>query len=127
MEGEFKDIINHFLKYYAFWIALGVVIIILITIAILLIVNRNKKKGKAPKITINQDDDKWLIALGGSENIIEAKAMGSRLTLKLNDDTKINQDELKNLGVQSILKMSDKVILVVEKQADALLEKISKK
>lgn len=127
MDGQLKENVNIFLKYNAIWIALAVVAIILITIAILLIVNRNKKVKKNPIPTISLDEDEWVKALGGQDNIVEAKAMGSRLTLTLKDDSLIDNETLKKLGVQSIMKMSNKLVLVVEKQADLLLSKIIKK
>lgn len=127
MEGQFKDIINNFLKYNAVWIALAVVGIIVITALLLIIFNRRTNKKKETKVTISSDDDEWLNALGGQDNIKDVSAKGSRLTLSLVDEKKIDDEKLKVLGVQSILKMSNKIILVVEKQAQLLLEKINKK
>lgn len=127
MDGQLKENVNNFLKYNAIWIAVSIVVLILITILVLLIVNRNKKSKRNVTPSISLDEDEWSKALGGNDNIIDAKAVGSRLTLILKDDSLIDSDSLKKLGVQSIMKMSNKLILVVEKQADLLLSKIIKK
>ncbi len=71
-----------------------------------------------------EDTSAWLKALGGKENIIEASAAGSRLTLKLNNPDLLDKEEVKNLGVTNIMQMSDKIILVVENGAEAILKQI---
>ena len=87
----------------------GVVLVIAVVLVLFLL--RHKKQ---PKIV----DADWLEALGGKENIKEAIAVGSRLSLYLNDKESINRDRLKELGVSSILVMSNKVTLVIEGQAE---------
>lgn len=127
MEGQFKDNINNFLKYNAFWIALAVVILIILVALIIILANRKKISQKGKQTIVEQDSQVWLNALGGQDNIIDAVAKGSRLTVKLVDYSLIDNDKLKQLGVNSIVKMSDKYILVVEKQAEVILDKIIKK
>lgn len=87
----------------------GVVLVVAVLLVIFLI-RRNKK----PRIV----DADWFDALGGKDNIKEAIAVGSRLSLYLNDKEAINRDRLKELGVTSILVMSNKVTLVIEGQAE---------
>lgn len=87
----------------------GVVLVVVVLLVIFL-VRRNRK----PKIA----DADWFEALGGKENIKEAIAVGSRLSLYLNDKEAINRDRLKELGVSSVLVMSNKVTLVIEGQAE---------
>ena len=59
-------------------------------------------------------------------NIKEIKAIGSRLNLVLLDKEKINRGRLKELGVTSILVMSNKVTLVIEGQAEKIASSIQK-
>ena len=66
------------------------------------------------------DNNVWFLALGDKENIKEINGVGSRLTLKLVDKEKINREKLKELGVSSVIMMSDKVTLVIEGQAEKL-------
>ena len=66
----------------------------------------------------------WLEALGGHDNIEDVSGVGSRVTLLLKDKEAINREQLKTLGVSSVLTMSNKVILVIEDQAVNIAEKI---
>ena len=120
---DFKENINLFLRTTALYIAIGVAVLILI--AILLIVLLSKKKKKISKQDAIIDANEWLNALGGKENIIEKSATGSRLVLKLDDVNKIDEAKLKELGVTNILKMSNKITLVFEDQAEAVLNQLN--
>ena len=125
MDGEFKNNINTFLKNNAIWIAVGFVVIILITLIIFFLLNRNKTK-KIDKTTYSISTNDWLDSLGGKDNILEISSRGSRLTLSLKEISLINETKLKELGVTSLLKMSNKLILVIEENA-AKIEEIIKK
>ena len=123
--SEMKEDINMFFKNYGIWIAVGVAVLIAVAIVLILVFNKKKggsKKEAAPII----DSNEWLEALGNKENILEASAIGSRLTVKLNDESLLNQDELKKLGASSVIKMSDKYIIVIENQAEKVLSEIQK-
>lgn len=119
--SEIKDDFNSFLRTYGVWIAVGVVFIIALTILLILFLH---KKNKANKLSDNTASDDWLIALGGKENILESIANGSRLTIKLVDQNKIDKDKLKLLGVSNIVTMSDKIILVLEDKAELIKNKL---
>ena len=103
----------------AIFIAVGALLVIA---AIVLIVVFSRRKGK--KVSFKCDD--WLLALGEKDNIKEIKAIGSRLNLVLLDKEKINRERLKELGVTSILVMSNKVTLVIEGQAEKIASSIQK-
>ena len=98
------------------FIVAGLVVIIGIVLLVYFLVHR--KKGH--KVII--DNNVWFLALGNKENIKEISGVGSRLTIKLVDKDKIDREKLKELGVSSILVMSNKVTLVVEGQAEKLSE-----
>lgn len=87
-------------------------------ILIYLIVSK-KKEGKV-------DGGVWLLALGNKENVKEVSAVGSRLTVNLEDKEKIDRIKLKELGVSSILVMSNKVTLVIEGKAEKVANLIKK-
>ena len=114
-DTTFKEDIGLFFKNNALFIAIGVALIIAITIIIILLVNKNKKTD-AKKIDV-KSNLLWLENLGGKENISNVESKGSRLSLTLIDVSKINEEKLKELGVSSIIKMSNKIILVVEDNA----------
>ena len=103
-------------------IAIAVVAALLVVgCAVLLILRSKSNKTSKAKVS----DSEWIDALGGQNNILEASAIGSRLSVKLNDKEIINRDKLKELGVSSILVMSNKVTLVIEKQAEKVARAIN--
>lgn len=114
--SELKDDFNAFLKANALWICLVLVGIILITLAVILILNKKPKKKEEPLMDLNR----WLKALGEKENIKSIEATGSRLSLTLVNQELVNQEELKALGVNNIIKMSNKLILVIENKAEQI-------
>ena len=121
--SDLKDDINAFLKHNAIWMALVLVGIIVITIVLILVLGR-RNKNKKPEIA---EKSKWVEALGGEENILTSEAYGSRLALTLADKTKINREELKALGVTSIIEMSEKITLLLEDKAELVKAEIDKK
>ena len=103
-------------------IALALIIVggvlLLSAVIVLLVVNLRKRKG--PSI----DNNSWLIALGDKDNIKEVSATGSRLSVVLLDKEKIDREKLKELGVSSVLVMSNKVTLVIEGKAEVVASSI---
>ena len=97
--------------------ALTAVLIIALIIVLIIFF----KKGKATKI----DNSLWFDNLGGKDNIVSVNQVGSRINLSLKDKDIINKDSLKELGVKSILVMSNKVTLVVESNADNIAKAIN--
>lgn len=93
---------------------------ILLVAAIIVVVILLLKKKAAKKM----NGGLWLEALGGHDNIDDVSGVGSRVTLILKDKDAINREQLKTLGVSSVLTMSNKVILVIEDQAVSVAEKI---
>jgi phosphotransferase system IIB component len=118
--GDLKKDIVLFLKDNVIWIVLALAAIILISLLVFIIIYRRKKVDQIDTTASSE----WLDALGGKDNIIEANATGSRLSIKLNDSSLLDEEKIKSLGVSNILKMSNKVILVLEDKADKILEKI---
>ena len=121
---EFKENLNHFFSSYAFYIALGVAILIIVAIILIVIFSKRKGKPTVNKQDVKIDTNEWLEALGGRDNIMEKEAKGSRLVLKLQNPELINEEKLKELGVSNIMKMSNKITLVFEDQAEAILSQL---
>ena len=95
----------------------GVLIVIVVVIVLIFLL-----KGKKKKTSFN--GDAWTNALGSKENIKEVTAIGSRLSVSLLDKEKIDREKLKELGVSSVLVMSNKVTLVIENQAEQIANSI---
>ena len=121
---DLKNNISEFLKNYALYIAIGVVVLIALAIVLILVLSKNKKSKKISKQDVVIDTNEWLLALGGRDNILEKNATGSRLVVKLNDPSKLNEEKLKELGVSNILKMTNKITLVFEDQAEKILSQL---
>ena len=94
---------------------------LLVSAAVVLLVVKLRKK-KANSFSSND----WLIALGDKDNIKEVMATGSRLSVVLFDKEKIDREKLKELGVSSVLVMSNKVTLVIEDKAESVAASIQK-
>lgn len=121
MLSDFKDAFNTFLQSNALWICLAIVGAIVIVAAVLIIVYaKTKKPAKSKEINA----ESYLIALGGKDNIKEVSRTGSRITVKLNDDSKLDKDKLHELGISSVLVMSEKFILVAKENAEKIYEQI---
>ena len=119
-----KENLNQFFQSAAFYIALGVTLLIVLAIVLIIIFSKKKKKVKIDKQNVVIDTNEWLEALGGKDNILEKSATGSRLVVKLSEPSKMNEEKLKELGVSNILKMSNKITLVFEDQAEKILSQL---
>lgn len=94
--------------------------LVLVAVLVFLIIFFGKRK-KNPIV----DESAWLNALGGKDNINNVSAIGSRINLSLKDKEKIDREKLTNLGVNSVLVMSNKVTLVIANNAVDIAETIS--
>lgn len=88
------------------------IIVSLISIFVILIVKRKPSKTK-----INHLYDSLIEGFGGLDNIIEVSAKASRLSLTLKDYSLVNDQLLKEKGVTSSIKMSNKITFVIGEQA----------
>ena len=103
----------------------GIVLALVIISVVLLIVLKNKKRNDFLKQR-NEANNELITCLGGLDNIVKAAAMGSRLSLVLNDYSVINEEKIKELGVSTIIKMSNKITLVIGEDAKEIAQLINK-
>ena len=85
-----------------------------------------KESKKNKDKNINSTYDEIILNLGGKENIVEMTARGSRLSIVLKDNSLINIDALKNIGVEGVIVMTSKVTLVIGEDALKLKEYFEK-
>jgi phosphotransferase system IIB component len=111
--------LNLFLKEYALYLALGGVLIIVISILVIFLSGKKKK--------IAEDYVPLFLALGGIENVLSAEARGSRVTIHLADEKKMDVNALPKDTVSNYIKMTGKVILVVGSHSDKIAQMINKK
>lgn len=94
------------------------VILIGILIVVLVLLKRNKAK---KEIEYNQKQNNEFIKIfGGKENIVSCEAKGSRLVLVLNDYSLLDEQGLKNNGVTSMIKATNKITLIVGTKSSEL-------
>ena len=108
---------NSFLLNYGIWLALGVAVAVIIVFIIVFLLGNKKKKGKVAAKTFETNE--VFEALGGKENVLTHSKNGSRISLTLSDYDKVNEKMLNALGVDSIIKMSNKITLVIKDDADS--------
>lgn len=80
------------------------------------------KKGNKKKAVISKTS--YLDALGGKENIISSSLKGSRIILKLQDYTKLDENKLKEAGVAGFIEKSDQLTLVVPNDSKKVYDTI---
>lgn len=118
LEREFKDDFNAFFYNYGIWIALGIALIILIVLLFLIFKNKiNKPNNSNKQIEVND----FYESLGGLTNIKTSSLNGSRFTVELIDNTLLNKEALKLLGVNNIIQMSNKITLVINDDIKQIL------
>lgn len=105
---------NEFLKENALWLALSFALLIALILLIILVKNWRSKK----KDAMFADGDLLLKALGGRENIVSCEAKSSRLSVVLKEKSLLDEKALKDQGILSIIKMSGKVIIVIDGSAE---------
>ncbi len=105
------------------WVYLVVVFIISLSFLLLLITKKKEADKRKAEIKQNADLSNVYSYLGDKDNVVSHELKGTRLTLVLKDYQKVNRDKLKEIGVERVLSMSNKYILVGEAKD---LEKINK-
>lgn len=110
--------INIMVSWAVYLIPVGVAVLISILAVVLAILN-NKKKQINEKVQKNEQNNTFLEIFGGKDNIISCESKGSRLVLVLKDYDKLNQEQLKENGVTSFVKATNKITLIIgEKSKD---------
>ncbi len=106
------------------WITLCIISVILLVLLILSIITYVKvcKKEKASK----EGNLAITNCFGEKDNIISCEAKGSRLILVLKDYSKVDELKLKELGITSIIKQTNKITLIAGSSSKELEELINK-
>ncbi len=100
----------------SWWLALILVGLLLVAIILVLLTGRGKKEPKRQLAS----KDTYLACFGGEENIVDKKLVGSRIAITLKDTTIVDQEKLKEAGVDAFILMSDRLTLVAKGDAKDL-------
>lgn len=114
---------NEFLGKYALFIALTIFSVITVLIIFFLFIPRLKKETPSAQDTI--DKEEFLNFLGGVDNILDISLRGSRLSVSLKDQTIIDLDALKEHGVDRVIVMQSKLVLLVNKEVARLFNHLT--
>ena len=107
--------INEFLNANALYIALGFIGLIVLVVGGIVLFNVLRRK-KNQKQKSDNAVNLFYEYIGNKENIVSIKLNGSRLTVVLNDYNLVNKEQLKTLGVVSIVALKDKMTLVLSEE-----------
>jgi len=123
-----KNSFNEWLGSYGLYIAIGLAGAVFLTVLALFLYTyfKGKKQGpiiKAPERKVIQNEEA-LKALGGAENILDHSLNGSRVILVLNNYDLVDDKALKEMGVSSIVKMTNKITLVVKGDASSFYKSL---
>lgn len=105
------------------YICIACIVAVLVIASVILFITLSKKKQAKKNSSLLTSIIK---ALGDKENIIEMVVKGSRVSVKLNDNSKLNQEELKNLGITSLIFMSNKITFVAGSIAQDIYNEYTK-
>ena len=99
--------------------SIGVAVVIVVAL-VLAFVLRKKKKPVREKKTLAVSEDVFISHIGGKDNIISYKLVGSRLSLELKDYSLVDKEALKADNIDGIIEMSNKIVLVKEDLSEEL-------
>lgn len=123
-----KNSFNEWLGSYGLYIAIGLAGAVFLTVLGLFLYTyfKGKKQGpiiKAPERKVIHNEEA-LKALGGAENILDHSLNGSRVILVLNNYDLVDDKALKEMGVSSIVKMTNKITLVIKGDASSFYKSL---
>ena len=81
-------------------------------------IRRHKKDEEPFELEVSDDRNAWKEALGGYDNILEVELKGSRLTVKLKDNSLLSKEKLHELGTLGVIESEDKVTIVIRSDAE---------
>ena len=110
---------NDFLKNYALWICLGILIVLGLTI--LFISLASKSKAKKNKLTTDDWSNLFFDSLGGRDNVVSYRLNGSRFSIEIKNQSLIKKEDLETLGVDNIIIMSNKATLVLNEKGKKMV------
>ena len=104
---------------WLFLIPIILIVLLLVAMVVVSLVIRNKKKkANTLESKVSLDNNKWVNALGGKDNVVSIEAKGSRMIVVAKDYAIINKDELHDLGVVSVISSQNKITLVLKEKAE---------
>ena len=117
--------VNNFaewLRQYGIPISLIVAGVVFVTVLVFFIIAMYRRKHE-PMDQLkerNSHSSEMLLALGGEENVESHSLTGSRIVVVLKNYDLLDEQKLNALGIDSIIRMSNKITLVVKDDSSSL-------
>ena len=129
LEDSQTNAFNEWLRSYGLYISLAVAGVVFLTVLVLFIIALIKRKkdptSVLPKeVKLSANTSKILEGLGGRENIVAHSLNGSRIVLMLNNYNIVDEKMLNENGVDSLIKMSNKITLVIKRDASKIYKEL---
>ena len=105
----------------------GILILSAIIIFVLILITKKKNKRKVEEN--EKQNNEFVKIFGGENNIISCESKGSRLILVLKDYDLLDEKRLKENGVTSMIKATNKITLIVaekSKELEKFIEEIKR-
>ena len=123
-----KNSFNEWLGTWGLYISFALAGVVFLSVLALFLYTYFKGKKNGPIIQKQETkvikNEAVLSALGGAENILDHSLNGSRVILVLSNYDAVNVDALKELGVSSVVKMTNKITLVVKGDASSFYKSL---
>ena len=100
----------------SWWLALILVGLLILAIVLVIVTGKSKKEPKRQLAS----KDTYIACFGGESNIVDKKLVGSRIAITLKDTTIVDQEKLKEAGVDAFILMSNRLTLVAKGDAKDL-------
>lgn len=101
------------------FIAAGIVFLVVVVFFIIAVIKRKKnlvgpprEQKESTKLPFNKEV--LLEAIGGLDNMVHKQLSGSRISLDLKDVSLVDEEKLNSIGVDRVIKMSNKITLVIK-------------
>jgi PTS system glucose-specific IIC component len=104
-------------------LVLSIIFVAAFVIVVILLIKTKKSEKKESSIS---NGNEYIDAFGGKDNIVSAEAKSSRLVVVLNDDKKIDEAKLKELGLDSLIKATNKITFIVGEKSQAIAKELNK-
>ena len=100
----------------SWWLALILVGLLILAIVLVIVTGKSKKEPKRQLAS----KDTYIACFGGESNIVDKKLVGSRIAITLKDTSLVDQEKLKEAGVDAFILMSNRLTLVAKGDAKDL-------
>ena len=120
---------NEWLRSYGMYIAFvvaGIVFLVVVILFVIALIKRKKNPDSDVPITSTafENSSKIIDALGGMDNIISHSLKCSRIVLILQNYDVVDERKLNENGVDSLIKMSNKITLVIKKDCSKIYKEL---